>query len=559
VRPQTNRLRNTCVAWLACIFFFLAGLIFVPLLGIEDDESLFAQAIYPPRGELYSLRIGHSRFPLMLMSYLGTLKAYLFRPIFRVFGTGVFAFRIPALVAGAASIFLFYLLLRRVSGERAALIGCGLLAVDSMYLLTATFDWGPVALQHLLLVGGMLLLLRFYQTREHRALAGGFFLFGLAMWDKALAVWLLSGFGVAALVAFPRQVLNVLTRRRVALAVLAFLLGSFPLVIYNFGNHWVTFRGNFKRETNVLGAKARFLADTAGGAGLFGWMMFEDWQTPRPHQPATAIEKASARISALAGNPRHHLLLYCVALALLLAPLARGNELRGILFALVALAVAWIQMAVTASAGASVHHTILLWPLPQMIVALAFAAASRRLGRAGIPAVAIVTAAGMISGALVMNEYYNVAFRYGGGQAWSDAIYPLSDYLKKTPARTVFCLDWGMLDALRLLNRGKLPLAVGTDQLNQPQMSAADRDVVLHMISDPENLFIAHTKPYEFFPGAAPKLLQAAAEAGFERRLLTTITDRYGRAVFELFRFVPSAGAGGAGGLRAPPPRPTAG
>ena len=541
--PHTYRLRYSSAALAVCIFFFIAGLIFLPLLGIEDDESLFAQAIYPPRGELYSLRIGHSHLPLMLMSYLGTLKAWLYQPIFRVFGAGIFAFRVPALLAGACSVFLFYLLLRRISGERAALIGCGLLSVDSMYLLTVCFDWGPVALQHLLLVGGMLLLVRFYQTRGYGALAGGFFLFGLAMWDKALAIWLLSGLGAAALLTVPRQILAVVTRRRVAIAALAFTLGALPLLIYNLENRWATFRGNFTPEAGSLASKARFLAGTAGGAGLFGWMMDEEWQTPRPHQPSSVIERASARISALAGNPRHHLLPYCFALALLLAPLARGKELRALLFALIAMAVAWIQMAITANTGASVHHTILLWPLPQMVVAMAFAAASRRLGRAGIPAVALLTAIAMISGALVINEYYNVAFRYGGGQSWTDAIFALSDYLKKAPARTIFCLDWGILDPLRLLQKGKLPVAMGSNEVNQPHMSAAEQDMVLRMISEPANLFVAHTKDFEYFPGVGPKLERFAAAAGFERQPVTTIPDRYGRVVYELYRFAGAAPA----------------
>ena len=102
----------------------------------------------------------------MMMSYLGALKAWLYRPIFSLFGIGVWSLREPPLVAGALSVWLFYLLfLRRVAGPRAAaLIGCSLLAADSIYLLTVCFDWGPVAFQHLLLIGGaLLLLLRFYQ------------------------------------------------------------------------------------------------------------------------------------------------------------------------------------------------------------------------------------------------------------------------------------------------------------------------------------------------------------------------------------------------------------
>ena len=109
----------------------------------------------------------------MLMSYLGTLKSWIYRPIFQLFGTGVSAMRVPMLLAGAASVWLFYLLLRRIAGERAAVIGCGLLAADSLYLLTICFDWGPVALQHLLLICGMLLLFGFYQERSRKLRSPG--------------------------------------------------------------------------------------------------------------------------------------------------------------------------------------------------------------------------------------------------------------------------------------------------------------------------------------------------------------------------------------------------
>jgi len=473
----------------------------------------------------------------MLMSYVGALKSWFYGPVFGVFGSGVRALREPMLLAGAASLGLLFLLLRRVAGRRAAYIGCGLLAVDSTYLLTACFDWGPVALQHLLLIGGALLVVRFFQDARARDLAGGSFLLGLALWDKALAVWLLSGMGIAGILTFPRQIFATLTRRNVTLAAGGFLLGALPLVIYNAGHHWVTFAGNFKRDTSEVQGKFRMLVETGHGDGLFGWMIDEDWQTPRPHPPDTALSAASAKISAVAGHPRRHLLVYAFVLALLVAPLARGPALRAILFAVIAMAVAWLQMAITASTGGSVHHTVLLWPLPQVAIAVSWAAASRRLGRAGIPALAAVLAMAMISGALVINEYYAVMWRDGGGQSWSDAIFPLSNYLKTTPARTVICLDWGILDPLRLLGSGRLPLENGPDTLGQPEIAEGDRAQVTSRMADPANLFIAHTKEFEFFPRAKQNLARLAAESGYFRETVAVIPDSYGRPVFELYRF----------------------
>jgi hypothetical protein len=524
-----------------CTFFFLAGHAFIPNLGIEDDEALFVDAILQPRAELYSLHLGHSHIPLMLMTYLGTLKAWVYNPIFHWLGTGIRALREPMLLAGVASLFLFYRLLRRVAGVRAAYVGCGLLAVDSMYLLTVCFDWGPVGLQHLLLIGGSLLIVAFFQEGGDIRLAGGACLLGLCLWDKALAIWMLSGLGIAALLTFPRQIFAALTRRNLAVAAGGFLLGALPLVIYNSSNHWVTFRGNFQHDSTpgALSTKFHMLVETAHGGGLFGWLTDEDWQTAAPHLPKSALASASANISSLAGHPRRDLLVYAFVLALLLTPLARGTDLRAILLALIALAVAWIQMAITANTGGSVHHTILLWPLPQVVIAVSLAAASRRMGRAGIPALGIFLAAAMISGALVVNEYYTIMLRNGGAQSWTDAIFGLSSYLKSTPASRVICLDWGILDPLRLLHAGKLPLEMRPDSLPQPTMTADDRAYLIACLADAGSVFIGHTKDYEFFPGANPALARFAEQAGYVRQTVAVIPDSYGRPVYEIYRFQP--------------------
>ena len=522
----------------ACLLFFVTGSAVVSQLGVQNDEALFADGIFKPYAVAYTLKVGHSQLPLMLMSYLGTLKAWVYRPIFRLWGTGVLAMRVPMLLAGVASVWLFYLLLRRVAGERAALFGCGLLAADSLYLLTTCFDWGPVALQHLLILSGMLLLFGFYQHPSHFRLACGCFLLGMAMWDKALAVWMIGGIGLALIIVFPKQIVGVTTLPRVAISVLSFALGALPLIIYNIEEPLATFRGNTSWDTSDLAGKGRLLAATADGSALLGWLNNEDWQTRNPHLPHGALESASAKISALAGHPRHTLLLYAFGLALLLAPLARGPALRAILFALLALTLAWAQMAVTANAGGSVHHSILLWPLPQMVIAISFAAASRRLRAAGIPALAVVLAVLMVSGLLVTNEYRFLMVRNGGTQNWTDAIFRLGDYMKGVSARNVFCVDWGIMNSMHLFSRGKMPLREGTNPITKPALDDADRQYLARAISEPANVFINHTKDFEFFTGVNDKLVKYAADAGYRREVMAVIPDSHGRPVYEVYRFV---------------------
>ncbi len=534
VRPCQYRLSVTLSAVTATLLFLGIGLCFVTRIGIENDEALFSMALFQPFGGAYVLRFGHSQFTLMLMTYLGGLKALIYLPIFQLFGTGVLTLRVPMVVAGAASVWLFFLLLRRIAGERAAIIGCWLLTVDSAYLITICFDWGPVALQHLLLLGGCLLLIRFYQERRHISLFWGCFLLGLGLWDKALALWMLSGIGIAVLAVFPREIASVVTKRRILLSVLGLALGALPLLIYNLQNHWVTFIGNFQRDTSNFSGKARLLMNTASGDGLFG-MFNEAWNTPTPRQAAGLMQDLSARISTDTGHPRRHLLFYAFLLALLLAPLARGHALRAIAVGAIALLIAWVLMAITAGAGGSVHHTILLWPLPHMVIGISFAAASRKLRRFGLPVLLIVATAAVVSGALVTNEYYYAALRYGGSRGWTDGIVALADAMKRVPAERIYCVDWGMLDTLRLLDHGTLPLVIGP--LPKRDLGSSDRDAVGRLVDDSGAVFIAHTKAFEEFPGVNQRFAELAAESGHAMEVVTRVSDSFGMPAYEVYRF----------------------
>lgn len=525
------------IALLACLFFLIAGQAFVPLLGIENDEAVFANSLFTRGGAFYA--IGDPGIPLMVTSYAGSVKTWIYAPIFRLFGTGVWQLREPAILIGAAGVWLFFLVLRRVAGMRAAVIGACLLAVDSDYLLTVCYDWGPVALQHLLLIGGVLLLVRFCQTGEKCALAGGFFLFGLALWEKALAIWLLSGMAVASLAIYGRRLLSLFTIRRAAIATAAFCLGALPLIVFNIHSGLSTFRQNIIRETNAFPTKARFLEGALKGGGLFGHLEFEDSQTALPHTPSSVLDRVSAKVAGMAGHPRRNGMLYVLLAALLLAPLAGWAAMRAILFCLLAGAIAWIEMATNANTGGSIHHTILLWPLPQAIVAISFAGASRRLGRPGLVAVAAAVLLFSTLGALVTNEYYAQMVRNGGTAGWSPALFRLSDDLRARAPKTVFCMDWGMLNSLLLLQAGRIQLYPGSDPVfPQRDLTAADRRAIEWMLAQPDAVFVAHTPDAESFAGANQRLIQAAAEMGYRRSLLTAIPDGYGRNTFEVYRLV---------------------
>jgi hypothetical protein len=520
-------------------FFMSAGFFFIPQAGIQNDEALFASGIYQQIGIAQSLKVVGHRIPVMLISYLGALKSWVYAPIFRFWKPSAPSVRVPVILAGGLTIWLFWSLLRRIAGSRAAAVGCALLASDTLFLITTCFDWGPVVLQHLLLVSGALCLVRFHQGRRQRFLVAGFFLFGLALWDKALFAWIFSGMAIAAALVLRRELWDSLNLRNLAIATMAFCLGSAPLIFYNVSFPLDTFRSNAAYDAGDVPGKTSLLLSTFSGSGLMGYIPRND-PAGHPRAPHGVIEFLSTRISDLTGGRQAGFFGYALLAAALLFPLLWPTPARKpMAFSLIAMAIAWVQMLFAKGAGGSVHHAILLWPFPALFVAVAFAAASRKIGRLGIPLLAAGTLFLVGTNALVTNEYFARLVRNGGGETWTDAIFPLSDSLRRVKARTIYIDDWGMFDVLRMLNRGRLPLRVGSDPLSKPQLDPEDKRVVLERISEPESIFVGHTDAAEQFTGVNARLRGLAAEAGYRRVMLAEIADRNGRSIFEVFRFEP--------------------
>jgi hypothetical protein len=532
-----NHLAQRTKIWLAvfvaCLGFVLAGWVLMPYPGIEADEALVGDPIFGPVIAEYRIRISHQIIPLMLMDYVGALKSWLYRPIFAVFGPSPESLRWPVLIVGAITLGLFYLLLDRIAGPRAALGGCFLLASDTMFLMTSEFDWGPVAIQHLMLVSACLLLLQFARTGSWKTLLFGFFALGLGLWDKALFAWVSGGLCIAAMVVFPREVLRRLTARNFSVALAGFLLGAWPLLVFNARHHWPTIRNDASISAGNIAQKAEVLKRTINGSSLFGYMVNDSSSTP-PEPPEHRLDRVSRAIAEFAREPHQNFLLPAVLVSLLTAPLW-GASRRAILFALVFMAVTWMEMALTKNAGGSAHHAVLLWPFPQFVIALALAASSGRFMRWGAAAFVIAIAFLCVTNLLVTNEYLACLIRYGPAVTWTDAIYPLSNSLRKE-SRDVIVMDWDIYDPLLLIERGAIKLRSGFFEVMSD--APGEKQRIESLIANQGALFVTHTPENQFFPIPNRKLETAAAALGYRKELLQTVMDGHGRKVFEVYELV---------------------
>ena len=469
---------------------------------------MIANGIYAHGAPLYSWKFGSAEVPVMLISYLGALKTWIYNPYFAVWPPSPVSLRLPAVLAGVATIWLFFKLLDRAAGRKAAWIGALLLATDSTFLLIETTDFGFVALQFVLKLSAILLLLR-YDRDGSAYLAGGFFLLGLALWDKAVFLWVLGGLAVATLAVFPRHVWRHLTKRNLAMAVSSLLLGALPLLIYNVARPIETLRANAKVDADSIPVKATILSRSIDGSALFG---FVTAAVPGPR---------SSKSPRWMGGPRHNLIIPAMVVALVAVTLCRSKTPRFVWFSLVASVVTWLFMAFTAGAGGGVQHTILLWPFPLAIIAAAMA--SLPTGWAGA-----LTALLCLSNLAVTSEYYAELINNGPAIRWTDAIEPLEKYLSDSKSDRIMVADWGIIETLSLLSEGRLPVY---------SAEATDSAVLDRMIANSGQLYVAHTPEFTFEPAIRARLEQKARNNGFEVERITTISDGHERPTFEVFRF----------------------
>ena len=519
----------------SCCLTVVLGCALVPYAGIQMDEALFAGPYYQPAAREFRLRLFHHDIPLMVMTYIGTLKTLLYWPLMAVFRSHFAAhpswtpwvFRLPTVLLGALTVYVFFYLAERSVNRRTATVAALLLASDPTFLLTNTFDWGPVALEHILLVTGCFFLLKYAQNRVQRDLLWGFFFLGLALWNKAIFVWALAGLMVAVVTVFGRELLQMVPPRHVALAGAAFLAGALPFVIYNAHRRGETFRTN--GHLNPRGAPAKFLhfRSALGGYGLYGYIVSEEWRE-NPKAPESLPGRAAVYIRDHLGEHRGGGMEYAALLALLAVPLWWPS--RAARFALMFTAVAWFFMASTKDAGASLHHTVLLWPFPQLFVAMVIASIRWKWV---VGAICLLLVVGNL---LVVNQYLAQFARNGAENVYTDAIYALSSALSEVPGQTIYMLDWGIQFPLDVLHNGRLKMRSGHDPFQTEAPSDEDNSLAGRMFAEKNALFIAHVDKRENFEGTHRRFLERATAAGCREENVRVIPDSNQRPVFEVFQ-----------------------
>lgn len=494
-----------CAAVALCALFFAQGYLFIRQVGVQEDEVLFVSAIVKP----VEATGWFGKLPVMILNYAGSFKALVYREIFRVVPPGARSVRLPVLLLGTVTLFLYFLFFRLTAGNATALIATALLAADPIFIISTVLDWGIDAVQHFFAAAALPLFVLFHRRGDSRFLKAACFLCGLALWDKVTFVWFLAGLAAGAWAVFGGQIRQHLTWRNMKMALVWMALGAAPLIYFNVLEGGATIResGGVRQPESE---RVEIMRKSLDGSVLFGWLTRQEDGTPL-REPQTAAERAGVALSNAAGHPEWHgLLLACFGSLLLW----RNRAVR---FCAIAFVVGWIAMLPFAMGAAGTHHIVLLWPLPQMMVAAALCAIPLFK-----PAMAMAAAAPLVIWcALVTNEYYAQIVTRGNVPNWSDAIEPLRKSLVETPNGGILTVDWGIMGPLRAIGRGDLPLRYWK------------REQARMLAENPSFVFVRYVDRQ----GRDDEKFAALRGTGLREELVAEIADRNGRPVYRVVRY----------------------
>ena len=341
--------------------------------------------------------------------------------------------------------------------------------------------------------------------------------FGVGLYHKIDLVAVLAGCGIALLVAYGRELVPVLRTawRHLLLAALGLLVGLGPM-LYRVG--WLAgLNVGGVYEKLGLPFQLRTLLAMYDGTyalrlvGLYG-------DVPDVFRGQVPVHGAFG-IAVLAA------VLFVVLLAARGAPALRPVAL----FAITALVL--VTLFVLLLPGAmGIHHMLLAYPLPQLVIAVAIAGLLRRApaaGRSRHAAVAALLVALVLAGDLrVARATLRLVHDTGGRGYWTSAIGDFAREVRDRADLEIVSLDWGFNEQLVLLTDGPRlwePYWVQPLEATLDGCDVADR------------IYLAHPPALTLAAFAARYLHECQARHG-SRLLVRPYRDRQGTVTFYAIR-----------------------
>ncbi len=529
------------------IFLLYCGLAFyqLDLPGFYYDEALdLPPAIQLAQHKPVELMPGDPgimlfgrTMPLMILDYLGTVYTYLLWPLFGLMGSSWLLVRWLEVVTGVFILALTYRLGRAWFGEAVGLMTILLLAVDPSFLFWTRMGISVTAVMTLCALGSLLAIHQWQQNgRPLWGLATGILL-GIGLWAKFLFLWWLAALAFVFVIfnwrvlwpgKWPRGSLFGVSWQTWAAGFSGFILGAGPLICYNLRTGRTS-----QILLNALNKPTDYGINNLNVTGNLrtAWEQFRVfldgsyfWYNGQSHSnPWTYwMFLISVLLTGwFAWSPRDDKQTAQRTSALLL--------LNGLVI---------LQSAFTLS-GIWATHLYILAPLLDMVMALAVWQLWRQWRRQQrwVYRLAQVAGVGLLllhfTGDVTATARYHGSLNETGGYGrFSDAIYPLANYLEEQLPAQPAMLDWGLAKNILILTNGRVNPTEIFGYSYEPDGGFEQR---VQAALATQNTFVLTDPLYAVFP-RDEAFRQIANQSGYEISETKIFRERSGQSAYIVYR-----------------------
>jgi len=438
VTSETPWARWEMVALLSLLSLYLALATYkIHLPGLNYDETHFVGLAAGERPYLKFFGL-----PLLSSPYMGALKAWIYTPIFKLFGLSAVSIRLPAILISCGTLAFGYLLLRRILTPQWAVAFTLACAVHPGFIELTRWDKGPNVLMLFFKALCLYLLVRWLETPRFLSwsLAGVIAGCALGFFDKFNFIWFVVALVFSTLAVYGTEIFRkVRSVPAKVLAVIAIALVAVGLIVL-----WIIYP--LLQRPHIQAFSGHFwqtwwLYESGTDGAATGYLWFKS-------NPAVPSWTGWAVLSITAVFLLLTLVAYgCRADA---NKNVDGWRLRFCLWCLLMFGIIFIEMVLTPQAGGP-HHTIMLFPfdlLAGFIAAFLFANAFSKKRQ---PIILLLE--GCVLLCLVASNLRSLEVHFSKFADMSSFrgrcsphVELLARYLDKTADKmdSIFTIDWGI-------------------------------------------------------------------------------------------------------------------
>jgi hypothetical protein len=454
-------------------------------------------------------------FPLFIQTYLGALKSWMLIPAFSSFGPSVATLRATNLFWQLIAVLFLMLGAWRWLGLATAMIAGVMLALGPTFFFLSVLDWGVAVPSFVCRCACFYFAIRWNQNRKLRdAFFVGLFA-GLGFFNKADFAVFLIAVSIAALFCYRRQLVAAIRGHSsaAALACFGFALGGGPMLLKIPRMFMLTISGPHPNAPGELPIKFKTMLSMYDGSYFFRLMnvggVFE-----RMYDGA-AGPKAAIGIALVVGCILFGVLAYRKQIA----------RARAIVFLIIAAFLITLGVFLLPDA-VRIHHAVLVFPMPQLILAALVARAWNSIAPIRTMAVLLVAIV-CLTGLRSILATQELIRQTGGRGRWSESFDKFCRENRDRSDLTIVSLDWGFNEQLMFLTDGP--------QLAEPFW--AFNQTLPPLPPNPNYIYLAHPPEYSVLKYDVAYLNQLQKSGSNTE--ITPYFDRQNEVAFYTIRFRP--------------------